>query len=144
MKQFTAFVAAAALAIPVATGCAWMNPSDDSDSDSEKAEDYGPLQTQSASIGTVLTDENGMTLYTFDKDEPGKSNCSGECAVNWPPAIAAADAEPTGDLTIVERDDGTKQWADEGQPLYTYIKDEKPGDVTGDGVNGVWHAVTEE
>ena len=109
-----------------------------------EGEDYGPLQTQESSLGMVLTDENGMTLYTFDKDEPGKSNCMGECAANWPPAVAEAGAEPVGDLTLVSRDDGTMQWADDGKPLYTFIQDKKPGDVTGDGKNGVWHAVVEE
>ena len=106
------------------------------------AEDYGPLKVQKASMGNVLADPNGMTLYTFDKDTPGKSNCTGECAVHWPPVKAAADAKPTGDLTIITRDDGTKQWADEGKPLYTFMKDKKPGDVMGDSIPG-WHAVKE-
>jgi predicted lipoprotein with Yx(FWY)xxD motif len=106
------------------------------------AEDYGPLKVQKTSMGNVLADPNGMTLYTFDKDTPGKSACMGECAVHWPPVKAAADAKPTGDLTIVTRDDGTKQWADEGKPLYTFMKDKKPGDVMGDSIPG-WHAVKE-
>jgi predicted lipoprotein with Yx(FWY)xxD motif len=70
--------------------------------------------------------------------------CSGECAEYWPPAKADANAQPTGDLTIIIRDDGTRQWADDGHPLYTYAKDKKPGDVTGDKVNDVWHIVPEE
>lgn len=107
-------------------------------------EDYGPFTIQQTAIGKVLADPDGMTLYTFDKDQTGKSMCSGECAQYWPPAKAGADAKPTGDLTIITRDDGTRQWADEGKPLYTYVKDKKPGDVTGDKVNNVWHAVTEE
>ena len=107
-------------------------------------EDYGPLQVVEASGGKVLADEKGMTLYTFDKDEAGKSNCTGQCAQNWPPAMAPADAKPIGDLTLVKRDDGSMQWADNGKPLYTFIQDKKPGDVTGDGKNGVWHAVKEE
>jgi predicted lipoprotein with Yx(FWY)xxD motif len=106
------------------------------------AEDYGPLKVQKTSMGNVLADPNGMTLYTFDKDTPGKSACIGECAAHWPPVKAAADAKPTGDLTIVTRDDGTKQWADEGKPLYTFMKDKKPGDVMGDSIPG-WHAVKE-
>ena len=74
-----------------------------------------------------------MTLYTFDKDAKNKSNCYDQCAKNWPPFMAAADAKAAGDWTIVDRDDGTKMWAYDGQPLYTFIKDTKPGDVTGDG-----------
>ena len=91
----------------------------------------------------MLADPNGMTLYTYDKDTPGKSACTGECAEYWPPVKASASDKPVGDLTLITRDDGTKQWADGGKPLYTYVKDKKPGDVTGDGVNNVWHAVKE-
>jgi predicted lipoprotein with Yx(FWY)xxD motif len=86
----------------------------------------------------ALTDAKGMTLYTFDKDTPGKSACNGPCAASWPPLMATATDKPTGDYTIVTRDDGAKQWAYKGQPLYLWVKDTKPGDKTGDGVNGVW------
>ena len=93
----------------------------------------------------VLTDDKGMTLYTFDKDKdvPGKSACNGACAENWPPLKASASSQPTGDWTIVARDDGTKQWAYKGKPVYLWVKDKKPGDKTGDGVKDVWHVVKE-
>ena len=82
----------------------------------------------------------GMTLYTFDKDSAGKSACNGPCATNWPPALVADDAKASGDLTIVSRDDGLKQWAYKGKPLYAFAKDAKAGDKTGDGfLNGAWH-----
>ena len=89
----------------------------------------------------MLTDSGGMTLYIFDKDvaDSGKSVCNGSCATNWPPLAAAADAAPGGDYSVVTRDDGAKQWALKGKPLYFWIKDKKPGDMTGDGVGGVWH-----
>ena len=89
----------------------------------------------------VLTNDAGMTLYTFDKDPAGagKSVCNGPCATNWPPLLADADAKASGDYTIVKRDDGRMQWAHKGKPLYLWIKDQKPGDRTGDGVNNVWH-----
>jgi predicted lipoprotein with Yx(FWY)xxD motif len=86
------------------------------------------------------TDAKGMTLYTFDRDAGGKSACNGPCATNWPPLTAAGDAKDSGDWTIVTRDDGSKQYAYKGKPLYTWSKDAKPGDKTGDGVNNVWHA----
>jgi predicted lipoprotein with Yx(FWY)xxD motif len=108
-----------------------------------KAEDYGPFKPMQTGIGKVLTDAKGMTLYTFDKDQSGKSNCNGECAVYWPPAAAAASDKPVGDLTIIKRDDGSLQWADEGKPLYTFKNDMKPGDTAGDKKNNVWHAVME-
>ena len=107
-------------------------------------EDYGPFKEQKTAAGTVLADPKGMTLYTYDKDEPGKSNCVDQCAVNWPPAMATDADKPVGDLTIITRPDGTKQWADEGKPLYTFIQDKKPGDITGDKMKDVWHAVMEE
>ena len=105
--------------------------------------EYGPLKMLKTSAGEVLTTPKGMTLYTYDKDTKGMSNCSGECAEYWPPALATSDAKPVGDLTIIKRSDGKMQWADDGKPLYTFVNDKKPGDVTGDGKNNVWHAVKE-
>lgn len=89
----------------------------------------------------VLTGSNGMTLYTFDKDSAGsgKSACNGPCATNWPPLFAADGAAATGDYSIITRDDGKKQWALKGKPLYYWVKDQKVGDKTGDGFNNVWH-----
>ena len=90
----------------------------------------------------MLMDGKMMTLYTFAKDTPGVSNCNDNCAKNWPPLAAAADAKPMGAWTIVTRADGTKQWAYKGMPLYNWIKDAKPGDMTGNGMaNGAWKTV---
>jgi len=98
-----------------------------------------PAKTADTSKGKALVDGKGMTLYVFDRDAAGKSNCTGQCATNWPPFAAAGDAKPSGDWTIITRDDGGKQWAYKGRPLYDWSKDTKPGDATGDGVNNVWH-----
>ena len=98
-----------------------------------------PAMIADSAAGKIYTDANGMTLYTFDKDEAGKTNCYDKCAVNWPPFAAQADAVAESEWTIVERTDGSKMWAYEGKPLYTYIDDKKAGDVTGDGKGGVWH-----
>jgi predicted lipoprotein with Yx(FWY)xxD motif len=100
----------------------------------------GPWKTMDTAAGKVWTNDKGMTLYTFDKDEKGKSNCYDQCAKNWPPFAAAADAKAEDDWTIVDRTDGTKMWAYDDKPLYTWVKDAKPGDATGDMVGGVWHA----
>ena len=98
------------------------------------------MPAKAAADGT-LTDDKGMTLYTFDKDAGGKSACNGPCAANWPPLMAGADAKPSGDWSIVTRDDGARQWAYKGKPVYLWAKDQKPGDKTGDGFNNVWHVV---
>jgi len=90
-------------------------------------------------VDGVLTNAAGMTLYTFDKDAGGKSACNGPCAANWPPLTAGADAMASGDWSIVTRDEGAKQWAYKGKPVYLWAKDQKPGDKTGDGFNSVWH-----
>jgi len=93
-----------------------------------------------ASAG-MLTGSNGMTLYVFDKDAAGsgKSLCNGPCAANWPPLYAQENDMASGDYSIVTRDDGKKQWAFKGKPLYFWAKDMKAGDKTGDGFNNVWH-----
>lgn len=101
-----------------------------------------PAMTAQTAKGLALTDAKGMTLYVWDKDAAGKATCNGACAKNWPPFMAPAGATPSGDYTIVTRDDGTMQWAYKGKPLYGWIKDTKPGDVTGDGVAGTWHIAT--
>ena len=115
--SMTTLVAAVALA-----GCATM--------------DTSPVKTMDG----VLVGANGMTLYTFDRDVAGsgKSVCNGPCATNWPPLMAPEDAKPTGEFTVIVRDDGKKQWAFRGKPLYYWAKDTKPGDKTGDGFNKVW------
>jgi predicted lipoprotein with Yx(FWY)xxD motif len=87
-----------------------------------------------------FVDDQGRTLYTFDKDTtPGKSACTGGCAAAWPAATADASDKPSGDWTIIDGADGSKQWAYKGKPLYRFAKDEKPGDMKGDGFKDVWH-----
>ncbi|WP_353474557.1 hypothetical protein PVT71_21665 [Salipiger sp. H15] len=97
------------------------------------------IMQHDTSLGAVLTDAKGMTLYTFDNDMGGKSACYDKCAQNWPPLLAPGGAMAEGDFGMTERSDGQMQWTYYGQPLYLWIKDQAPGDVTGDGVNGVWH-----
>jgi predicted lipoprotein with Yx(FWY)xxD motif len=101
-----------------------------------------PLKTAQTSAGEVLVDQQGMTLYTFDKDAEGSSACVGECAAKWPPVLAADDAQASGEFTIVTRNDNSKQWAYKGRPLYRWAQDKQQGDVSGDKVGGVWHLAT--
>ena len=91
--------------------------------------------------GSYLADFNGTALYIYDKDTTGISTCTGGCAKAWPPYTSGAVAEgtlPTG-VTVIARADGSKQFAWQGKPLYYYSGDKNPGDVTGDGIAGVWH-----
>lgn len=91
----------------------------------------------------VLVNTQGMTLYTFDKDVAGsgKSACNGPCIALWPAVAATADAKPEGDFSLITRDDGSKQWAYQGKPLYTYASDKKAGDRLGDNFKDIWHVV---
>ena len=98
-----------------------------------------PVKVADTALGKVLVDSKGMTLYTFTKDSAGKSACNGGCAQNWPPLKAEAGAKAGDGYSLVTRDDGSQQWAYQGKPLYTWLKDSKPGDTTGEGVNQVWH-----
>ena len=90
----------------------------------------------------VLVAASGMTLYTFDNDKSGsgKSVCNGPCAALWPPLMATAD-QPAGQYSVVTRDDGSRQLAYKGKPLYLYKADQKAGNRTGDNFKDVWHIV---
>ncbi len=99
----------------------------------------GPVEGESV-IGTVLTDADGKTLYTDAPDEPGKSNCTGFCAVFWPPAEAAEGSVPHEGFSLVPRENGSMQWAYEDQPLYGFREDIYPGNANGEGDDGVWFA----
>ena len=94
--------------------------------------------------GGALVAANGMTLYTFDNDKAGsgKSVCNGPCAGLWPPLMAAAD-QPSGDYSVVTRDEGARQLAYKGKPLYFYKADQNAGDRTGDNFKDVWHIIKE-
>jgi len=97
-----------------------------------------PAKMVDTKMGKILANAKGMTLYTFDKDAMGKSNCDEACLKKWPAFHAAAKAKAEGEWTLVKAADGKEMWAYEGKPLYTFAGDKKPGDMTGDGVGGVW------
>ena len=89
----------------------------------------------------MMISKDGKTLYTFDKDAAGKSNCNGGCAAAWPPFIVANSALAGGDFSVTKRDDGASQWAYKGKPLYFFAGDAKAGDANGDNEGGVWHVI---
>lgn len=91
----------------------------------------------------ILVNQAGMTLYTFDKDMAGsgKSACNDACAGLWPPLMAAGNANASGEYSIISREDGSKQWALKGKPLYQFSKDKQAGERTGDNFRDLWHVV---
>jgi predicted lipoprotein with Yx(FWY)xxD motif len=114
--------------------------------DAYAAENYDPSKGSDTfgmikiAATSVVKAANGMSLYTFDNDAPNRSNCNGDCAESWPPYAASAGTKASGKgMSIIERKDGSLQWAKDGAPLYFWVGDSEPGDTTGDGVGGVWH-----
>ncbi|WP_376743516.1 hypothetical protein [Ensifer canadensis] len=97
-----------------------------------------PAKMVDTKVGKVMTTDSGMTLYTFDKDTKGKSNCDADCLKIWPAFHAAAKSKAAGEWSLVKDTAGKEMWAYDGKPLYTYAEDKQAGDVKGDGVNGVW------
>jgi predicted lipoprotein with Yx(FWY)xxD motif len=98
------------------------------------------INSRATGAGQYLIDARGMALYTYAQDSrPGASACKGECAVAWPPLLAPADASVAGEWSVVPREDGTRQWAFRGKPLYRFAKDEVPGAALGDRVGKAWN-----
>ena len=131
-------VAAVAIA-----GCSSDGYDTNNDATQSSATDYSQDQSYMAetSAGSVMTTPNGMTVYTFDKDQLGQSTCYGDCPMKWPQVTADAYAQEQDRMTLITRADGQRQWAYDGKPLYTYHADAASGDVEGDNVGGVWHVV---
>jgi len=101
-----------------------------------------------ATLGNILTDSQGITLYIFKNDTPGVSNCTGTCAQNWLPLTVTAGQQPvagtgiTGQLGVIQRSDGTSQVTYNDMPLYRFVGDKQPGDTNGQGMlNGAWSVV---
>ena len=95
-------------------------------------------------LGFILVDPDGLTLYVFTNDGEGESTCYDACAEAWPPVPADTPIDSGVDAAMfgsVERTDGLQQLTVNGQPLYLYAPDETPGDVMGQGLNGVWFVV---
>jgi predicted lipoprotein with Yx(FWY)xxD motif len=125
-------LAAASVALFLAAGCGTPPPS---------PEDLThPLPPAFFGNG-LLVSPTGMTLYTFDQDQPGASACAGDCTRTWTPFAPATADTRYGDFTILTRDDGSRQWAYKGRPVYLCNLDHAMGDVAGDKRDNAWHAV---
>jgi predicted lipoprotein with Yx(FWY)xxD motif len=138
-------VAAAAVAALAAAGLA-LHPAATHAAQSKGA----VVSTAKTSLGRILVTSNGRTLYLFEKDRNGKSACSGQCAVFWPPLITSGKPIVTGGaraslIGTTRRADGRLQVTYNHHPLYTFVKDTKAGQTNGEGVNAFgagWDAMT--
>src|SRR5437868_3521061 len=108
----------------------------------------GSISAAETSLGMVLVNSEGRTLYHFTKDSATSIACVDKCTSTWPPVTVPSGQKPqagtgvTATLTVVMRPDGTQQAAANGQPLYIYAGDTKAGDTNGQGIGGFWFAVT--
>jgi predicted lipoprotein with Yx(FWY)xxD motif len=137
---------AAAFAALTALAFALLHPST-----SHAAPANGPVvSTATTSLGRILVDSRGHTLYLFQKDTNGKSACAGQCASFWPPLIAtgkplAATGAKASLLGTTKRADGRMQVTYNHHPLYTFVKDTKKGQTNGEALSAFgarWYAVS--
>lgn len=141
MRRPLAIATALALTASVAGGTATVALSQGS---------AATIKTRHTSLGTVLVDAKGRTAYLFEKDKKGKSACSGQCAVNWPPVLTSGKPKAGGGaaasrLGTTKRADGKTQVTYAGHPLYLFVADKnKPGSVKGEGIDAFgaeWYVV---
>ncbi|MBQ1443938.1 MAG: hypothetical protein IIZ13_08845 [Renibacterium sp.] len=147
-KQLIIALAGVSLSALALTGCSGT-AADSSGSASASASASSTaaaaeLKTAQTSLGNILVDGKGMSVYLFDKDvkDSGTSACAGECIANWP-AVTTSSSAPvlegvTGQVGTIGTADGKRQITVNGMPLYYFAKDSAAGDTAGQGVNGVW------
>jgi predicted lipoprotein with Yx(FWY)xxD motif len=104
---------------------------------------------KNSKYGSLLVSSSGMSLYHMTAEKPGSIKCTGGCATFWPPLLLSGGAKPTAGsgvtaskLGTIKRPDGHIQVTYNRMALYRYSLDKKPGDVKGQGVEGIWFAVT--
>ena len=151
MKRLGNVIAASVLGLAGLTACGGNDSGYGSGSGSAPAASAAPAATkltvaEVGDFGKIVVDGKGRTVYVFDKDTSGTSNCSGDCLAKWP-AVAAGAGTPQLDgidaslVSTVNRSDGTKQLAIKGMPLYLFASDSQPGEAKGQAVGGVWWVV---
>jgi predicted lipoprotein with Yx(FWY)xxD motif len=151
-NRLSLIFAAAALSVVALVGCSSNSPTPGAaDSAASSASVPAPgseLSTAASSLGTIVVDGHGMTVYYYSKDMKGsgKSDCAGGCLALWP-AVKATSSSPkvdgvTGMVGTITRDDGTLQVTIDGMPVYTYAQDSQAGDVNGEGIDNLWYVVS--
>ncbi len=135
---------AALLAAGLLLGACGSDDGDGADTGADTGGSAATVQVAETSLGEVLTDGDGKTLYLFTQDQEGSSSCEGDCLAAWPPLEgeqSAGDGVDESLLGTIERSDGSTQATYNGHPLYYFAQDSAEGDVAGQGVNDVWWAV---
>jgi predicted lipoprotein with Yx(FWY)xxD motif len=112
------------------------------------AGDAQHIEAANRSVGQILVDRDGRTLYVFSEDKQGgASACDGECLASWPAlrgGVGAGDGVDSGLIGTITRPDGTAQTTYAGWPLYYYARDRSAGDLNGQGVKAAWYVVSPE
>lgn len=147
-------VVATMLALALAFGAYASAQDDNAESTDSTATTATPVTAisvaNSADYGDYLTDAAGNAMYIYLNDTNGVSNCTGDCATNWPAVTVDANLDPStlspdldaSKLGTIQRDDGSMQLTYNGWPLYYYAADAAAGEVTGQGMGDVWYLVT--
>ena len=99
-----------------------------------------PIKVSTESGDVIAGSNTYRTLYVYAEDGEGTSNCYDKCAEKWPPHVAEYWDTPRAPFSTIERNDGTKQWAKDGKPLYFSILGKAKGDTKGEGVDSLWTA----
>ena len=153
-KPITSLAGAAAIplaAVTVAAGTATASPpSAPANKTIATTAQTTTIRVANSSVGRLLVNSTGHTLYLFKADTGMKSACSGECATAWPPLLATGKPIAGAGLTAsrlgtIGRSGGKRQVTYNGHPLYLFIKDKRPGDITGQGVlafGAAWFVVS--
>jgi predicted lipoprotein with Yx(FWY)xxD motif len=142
--MFRFLVIAAAMLVSAATTFAHAHGSESSEPPPAKQDTPAvPVRVVVVKNRPMLVDLKGMTLYYFERDDTGKKSvCDGKCTESWIPVAASANAQPSGDFTVITRNDGSKMWAFRYRPLYGSHADKGPGDANGtDDPSNLWHVV---
>jgi predicted lipoprotein with Yx(FWY)xxD motif len=148
IRRISGFAGAAVAVALLASACASSgngnsggstaaNPPGGAPASQSKSASAVEIETHSGPLGTFLTDSAGKSIYMFASDTASKSTCNGSCVAYWPPVpgSAAAKGGASGTLSVITRDDGSKQAAYDGHPLYYYKEDTASGDTKGQGSN---------
>ena len=151
-RKLTLFVAAAApvaIALMIA-GCGGSTYGSGQPAPTAKASGAVTVGVADSALGRIVVDNAGLTLYMFEKDENGRSACSGQCATYWPPLLTSANPLARVGVTqsllgTTRRGDGSEQVTYAGRPLYRFFEDSRPGQTNGEGsqdFGGEWNVLS--